>query len=226
MKKRMLLLLTAVLLFLGTGMPQRAAYAGSPAEETSQPGAGAVGLIAYCPEGLVPVVQLGAVESIVAVNGAPRTVPTAGLIFAGNIPAERAVAVIHAPESGCCDLLQLPAADARPLAVCRAGTLVAVLGWGDDYCRILYAGEAGYLPTGSLRFTPTDAVPVAAVLTCPDRACTSVAVLCDARSDAPEIARWPVQTEVSVFARVGEWLLVEHDGLQGFVHEDSIILKH
>lgn len=186
------------------------------------------GLTALYEGATFPVLELGVYESVILIGGEEYAVPTASLTFADDVPAEKAIAVIHAPSTGKCTLRRAASASAKSLGKCKAGTIVAVLEYGGKFCRIHYGGEVGYVLTSCLKFHGGAEVPVGTgVLTWNGKATgrTTINIRNAADSDAHRIAQWPTGTEVVVFGRDGKWFEIEHDGMHGFVHEDYLTMS-
>lgn len=185
-------------------------------------------LIVYSPLGLAPVVQLGSWESIILVDGAARSIPTAELTFSGSVPAEKSVAILRAPDPGRLPLLQRPDSNARSLGHCPAGAVVAVLEYDCDFCRIHCDGGTGYVPTVCLRFCGDLPAPTGTgVLTMNGKATgrTKIPIHSDPAPESPEIAQWRTGTKALVFSHTGEWYEVEQAGMHGYVQQDYLTIN-
>lgn len=174
------------------------------------------------------VVHLGVYESVVSnSDGEHKTVRTSSLAFSGEIPAEKAIAVIHAPDTGKCTLREKASTSARALGKCKAGTVVAVLEYGKKFCRISYQGEVGWVLTSCLKFYGDAQAPIGAGMltwkgqTSSDR---TINIRNTADSGSSKVAEWPVGLSVTVFSKNGKWYEIEHEGVHGFVHEDYLML--
>lgn len=176
----------------------------------------------------VTVTQLGVHTTTIVKSGEALDVPTAELVFAEGVPADKAVAVIHAPRTGKCTLRKAASTGAKSLGQCKAGTVVAVLESGSRFSKIVCDGEVGYVLTSCLKFCDgADAPTGTGVLTWNGKATgkTKINIRNDADSSAHKIAQWRTGTEVVVFGRQGAWIEIEHEGLHGFVHEDYLTIS-
>lgn len=176
----------------------------------------------------VTVAQLGVHTSTVVKSGETLAVPTAELVFAEDVPADKAIAVIHAPRTGKCTLRRAASTGAKSLGQCAAGTIVAVLEVGSQFCKIVYDGEVGYILTACLKFCGgADAPTGTGLLTWNGKATgkTKINIRNDADGSAHKIAQWRTGTEVTVFGQTSEWVEIEHEGLHGFVHEDYLTIR-
>lgn len=154
----------------------------------------------------VTVTQLGVHTTTIIKSGEALAVPTAELVFAEGVPADKAVAVIHAPRTGKCTLRKAASTGAKSLGQCKAGTVVAVLEVGSRFCKIVCDGEVGYVLTSCLKFCGgADAPTGTGVLTWNGKATgkTKINIRNDADSSAHKIAQWRTGTEVVVFGRQG-----------------------
>ncbi|MBQ7849626.1 MAG: SH3 domain-containing protein [Clostridia bacterium] len=176
----------------------------------------------------VTVTQLGVHTTTIVKSGEALDVPTAGLVFAEGVPADKAVAVIHAPRTGKCTLRKAASTGAKSLGQCKAGTIVPVLEVGSGFCKIVCDSEVGYVLTSCLKFCGgADAPTGTAVLTWNGKVTgkTKINIRNDADSSARKIAQWRTGTEVLVFGQQGAWVEIGHEGLHGFVHEDYLTVS-
>lgn len=175
----------------------------------------------------VTVTQLGVYTTTIIKAGETVDVPTAALSFAEDVPADKGIAVIHAPRTGKCTLREKASDSAKSLGKCKAGAIVAVLAYGRRYCRIVYDGEVGYVLTSCLKFYgEADAPTGTGVLTYNGKATgrTAINVRNAADGDSHKIAEWRTGTEVAVFGLEDGWYEIEHDGMHGFVQKKFLTL--
>ena len=170
----------------------------------------------------VTLEQVGTRTSKVHYNGKTHEVPTAELNFGGDVPEGKETGVIYAPNTGKASLRSKASSSATVLRKCKAGTVVTVLDWGNNYCKINYKGSVGYVLTDCLLFPSADQeVLGTAQLSYNGRTTgsTTINVRNPSSGDSAKIAEWPTGTEVEVFGLENGWYEIEYDGIHGFVME-------
>lgn len=200
---------------------------GSSTKPRGHQSAAPSGLTATLEGSIVAISQLGVYQSCVIIDGEEAIVLTADLIFAEDVPSDKAIAVIYAPNTGKCTLRQKASDSAKALGKCKAGAIVAVLEYGRKYCKISCDGEVGYVLTSCLKFYgEADAPAGTGTLTWNGKATgrTKINIRNAADSDAHKIAEWRTGTEVAVFGKNGKWYEIEHEGMHGFVHENYLTI--
>lgn len=176
----------------------------------------------------IGLVQLGAYTSVIEYEGRELTVPTAELQFSADVPEDKQVAYIHAPRSGKCSLRAKASDNAQVLVKCKAGTVVQVVSYGKNYCRIVYEGQVGYVQTACLKFLDTTAEPMCTWPLSYNGKMTGnaeVPIRNDKSNDSAIIVKLRSGTEVTVFSKSGAWYEVEHEGLHGFVHKNFLRME-
>ena len=171
----------------------------------------------------IGLVQLGTHTSVVKYEGREVEVPTAELQFSADAPADKRLAYIHAPRTGRCYLRAKASDKGDVLDKCKAGTVVQVISYGKNYCRIVYDGQVGYVQTACLKFLdPSAEILGTTVLTYNGKAtgAAQVPIRNDKSNDSAIVVKLRSGTEVTVFAKAGKWYEVECEGLHGFVHEN------
>ena len=170
----------------------------------------------------VTLEQVGTRTSKVHYNGKTHEVPTAELNFGGDVPEGKETGVIYAPNTGKASLRSKASSSGTVLRKCKAGTVVTVLDWGNNYCKINYKGSVGYVLTDCLLFPSADQeVLGTAQLSYNGRTTgsTTINVRNAADGDSAKVAEWATGTEVEVFSLQDGWYEIEHDGIHGFVME-------
>lgn len=170
----------------------------------------------------VTLEQVGTRTSKVHYNGKTHEVPTAELNFGGDVPEGKETGVIYAPNTGKASLRSKASSSATVLRKCKAGTVVTVLDWGNNYCKINYKGSVGYVLTDCLLFPTADQEELGtAQLSYKGRTTgsTTINVRNAADGDSAKVAEWATGTEVEVFSLHDGWYEIEHDGIHGFVME-------
>ena len=176
----------------------------------------------------VTLEQLGSTTSKVRYNGTTTEVNTADLVFSSDVPEDKRIAVVYAPNTGKASLRAKASSSADVLKKCKAGTIVSVLEYGKKFCKINYNGSVGYILTSCLQFISPDEQSVGTgVLTYKGKATgrTTINVRNDADGDSAKITEWRTGTEVLVFGKEGKWYEVEANGMRGFVKEEFLTMN-
>lgn len=176
----------------------------------------------------IGLVQLGAYTSVIEHEGRELTVPTAELQFSADVPEDKQVAYIHAPRTGKCSLRAKASDKAEILVKCKAGTVVQVVSYGKNYCRIVYDGQVGYVQTACLKFLDTAAEPMCTWQLSYNGKTTGsaqVPIRNAADDDSSIIVKLRSGTEVTVFAKTGKWYEVEYEGMHGYVHQNFLRIE-
>ena len=168
----------------------------------------------------VQLVQLGGATSTVLLNGEEKEVPTFELDFGSTAEKEKQVAVIHAPKTGKCTLRAKASDSGKALQKCKAGTVVMVLEYGRNWCKISDDGDVGYVQTDCLKWYDAETEDTG-LLSYNGRTTgsTTINVRNTSSGDSAKIAEWPTGTEVEVFGLENGWYEIEYDGIHGFVME-------
>lgn len=176
----------------------------------------------------VQLVQLGTTSSIIIVAGEEQTVPTKELTLSDSIDADKAIAVIYAPNTGKCSLRPEASESAKAIKQCKAGTVVGVLEYGKKFCKVNYHGSIGYVLTRCLNFCNSSQESLGTgVLTYNGKATgkTTINIRNSADGDSAKITEWKTGTEVLVFALTNGWYEIEHNGIHGFVMEKFLTMN-
>ena len=176
----------------------------------------------------VTVKTLGTQESIILVDGEETTVPTSELVFNTEVDADKAIAVIHAPNSGKCSLRKKASKSAGVITKCKAGTVVCVLQYGKQFCKISYNGTTGYVLTSCLKFYGAEPEVIGTgVLTYNGKATdkTTINIRNAADGDSAKIAEWRTGTQVQVFALHDGWYEIEYNGIHGYVMQKFLTIE-
>ena len=176
----------------------------------------------------VTVKTLGTQESIILVDGEETTVPTSELVFNTEVDADKAIAVIHAPNSGKCSLRKKASKSAGVITKCKAGTVVCVLQYGKQFCKISYNGTTGYVLTSCLKFYGAEPEVIGTgVLTYNGKATgrTTINIRNAADGDSAKIAEWRTGTQVQVFALHDGWYEIEYNGIHGYVMQKFLTVE-
>lgn len=176
----------------------------------------------------IQLVQLGTTFSIIKVDGKEQTVPTKELTFSNQIDADKAIAVIYAPQTGKCSLRSKASENAKAIKQCKAGTVVSVLEYGKKFCKVNYKGSTGYVLTRCLKFhSSSQELLGSGVLTYNGKATgrTTINIRNGADGDSAKITEWKTGTEVLVFALTDGWYEIERNGVHGFVMAKYLTMK-
>ena len=185
-------------------------------------------LVATWSDKSVTVKVLGVKESLIVVDKEEQTVATAELVFETEADADKAIAVIHAPNTGKCSLRKKASTSAGVIVKCKAGTVVSVLEYGSKFCKINYDGKVGYVLTSCLKFQECGrALLGTGVLTYNGKATgrTTINVRNSPDGDSAKIAEWKTGTEVQVFALHDSWYEIEYNGIHGYVMQKFLTLE-
>lgn len=174
----------------------------------------------------VQLVQLGGATSTVLLNGEEKVVPTSELDFSSTAEKEKQVAVIHAPKTGKCTLRAQASDSGKALQKCKAGTVVMVLEYGRNWCKISDDGNVGYVQTDCLKWYDAETEGTG-LLSYNGRTTgsTTINVRNTSSGDSAKIAEWPTGTEVEVFGLEKGWYEIEYKGIHGFVMEKYLTLQ-
>lgn len=179
-------------------------------------------------EKTVTLSRLGVLTSSIIRDGVTEEIATRELSFGGDVPAEQAIAVIHAPQSGKCTLREGASDEAKAIQKSKAGTVVSVLEYGRKYCKINDNGTVGYVQTSCLKFYGGEVESLGVgTLTYKGKATgkTTINVRGDAKKGSARITEWKTGTEVIVFDLRDGWYEIEHDGIHGYVMDDFLTMK-
>ena len=178
----------------------------------------------------IPVVieQLGTTTTTVSYQGTTREVPTAEINFSADVPADKRIAVVYAPNTGKASLRAKASSSADVLKKCKAGTIVSVLEYGKKFCKINYNGSVGYILTSCLQFHSPEEQPTGTgVLSYKGKATgsTTINIRNDADGDSAKITEWRTGTEVLVFGIDGKWYEIEANGMRGYVKDEFLTMN-
>lgn len=179
-------------------------------------------------ESPVSVKTWGFHSSVVLVNGKEQTVPTHELTFSEKVDTAKRVAYIHAPRTGRCYLRAKASDKGDILDKCPAGTVVQVVKYGKSYCQIVFEGQVGYVQTACLKFANPKADPMCTWHLSYDGKMTGnaqVPIRNDKSNDSASVIKLRSGTEVTVFAKSGNWYEIEHEGMHGYVHKNFLLLN-
>lgn len=171
---------------------------------------------------------LGSTTSKVIYNGTTTEIATSELVFSADVPEDKRIAVVYAPNTGKASLRKKASTSADVLKKCKAGTIVAVLEYGKKFCKINYNGATGYILTSCLQFISPDEQPTSTgTLTYKGKATgsTTINVRNDADGDSAKITEWRTGTEVLIFSYEDGWYEIEANGMRGFVMDDFITIS-
>lgn len=171
--------------------------------------------------------QLGTITSTVLLKDAKTTIATSDLQFETTAPAGKRIAFIHAPNTGKCTLRDKASGSGASLKQCKAGTVVAVLKYGESFCQVQYKDNVGYVKTNCLKFPGENVQTLgSATLTYNGRATgsTSINIRNTASKDSAKVAQWETGTEVTVFSQENGWYEIEANGIHGWVMDDFLTL--
>ena len=174
----------------------------------------------------VQLLRLGVASSAVIVNGEEKGIPTSELDFGSTAEKEKQVAVIHAPKTGKCTLRAKASDSSKALQKCKAGTVVMVLEYGRNWCKISDNGNVGYVQTGCLKWYDAETEGTG-LLSYNGRTTgsTTINVRNTPSGDSAKVAEWKTGTEVEVFGLEKGWYEIEYNGIHGFVMEKFLTVE-
>lgn len=175
----------------------------------------------------VQLKYLGLIISCVSDASGEHLVATSELEFATDAPEGKRIAYIYAPRTGKCSLWKKASKKSDLVAKCKAGTVVMVLKYGREFCKVCYGNKEGYVLTSCLKFPGTDITVIGTGLISHKgrtSGSTMVNIRGDGDSDAHRIAEWRTGTEVLVFSQKNGWYEVEYKGVHGWVQEQYLII--
>ena len=174
----------------------------------------------------VQLICLGEANSTIMLNGEEKEVPTIELDFGSTAEKEKQVAVIHAPKTGKCTLRSKASDSGKALQKCKAGTVVMVLEYGRNWCKISDNGNVGYVQTDCLKWYDAETEGTG-LLSYNGRTTgsTTINVRNTSSGDSAKIVEWPTGTKVEVFGLEKGWYEIEYDGIHGFVMEKYLTLQ-
>lgn len=176
---------------------------------------------------LISVKTWGFHSSVILVDGKEQSVPTHELTFSEKVDAAKRVAYIHAPRTGRCYLRAKASDKGDILDKCPAGTVVQVIKYGKNYCQIVFEGQVGYVQTACLKFANPKVEPMCTWQLSYNGKMTGnaqVPIRNDKSNDSASVMKLRSGTEVTVFAKSGNWYEIEHEGMHGYVHKNFLIL--
>lgn len=175
----------------------------------------------------VTVKTWGFHSSVIVVDGEEQIVPTHELTFSEKVDAAKRVAYIHAPRTGRCYLRAKASDKGDILDKCPAGTVVQVIKYGKNNCQIVFEGQVGYVQTACLKFANPKVEPMCTWQLSYNGKMTGnaqVPIRNDKSNDSASVMKLRSGTEVTVFAKSGNWYEVEYEGMHGFVHKNFLIM--
>ena len=174
----------------------------------------------------VHLIRLGVATSTVLLNGEEKEVPTFELDFGSTAEKEKQVAVIHAPKTGKCTLRAKASDSGKALQKCKAGTVVIVLEYGRNFCKISDDGDVGYVQTDCLKWYDAETEGTG-LLSYNGRTTgsTTINVRNTPSGDSAKIAEWETGTQVEVFGLEKGWYEIEYKGIHGFVMEKFLTVE-
>ena len=173
------------------------------------------------------IVQLGTWMTAVEYRGQVVELPTAALLAGSDVPMEQRLASILAPANGKCALREMALASSRQLRTVMAGTVVVVLGPGEEWTQVWVDSQVGYVRTDCLNFhAPVTDIVGYAMIARDGRTDGKQTVTLHhiPSSHAPKLVNWPTGTRVSVLAAENGWCEVEANGMRGFIRERHLIM--
>ena len=176
---------------------------------------------------LISVKTWGFHSSVILVDGKEQSVPTHELTFSEKVDAAKRVAYIHAPRTGRCYLRAKGSDKGDILDKCPAGTVVQVIKYGKNYCQIVFEGQVGYVQTACLKFANPKVEPMCTWQLSYNGKMTGnaqVPIRNDKSNDSASVMKLRSGTEVTVFAKSGNWYEIEYEGMHGFVHKNFLIM--
>ena len=176
---------------------------------------------------LISVKTWGFHSSVILVDGKEQIVPTHELTFSEKADAAKRVAYIHAPRTGRCYLRAKGSDKGDILDKCPAGTVVQVIKYGKNYCQIVFEGQVGYVQTACLKFANPKVEPMCTWQLSYNGKMTGnaqVPIRNDKSNDSASVMKLRSGTEVTVFAKSGNWYEIEYEGMHGYVHKNFLIL--
>lgn len=174
----------------------------------------------------VQLVRLGVASSTVIVNSEEKVVPTSELDFGSTAEKEKQVAVIHAPKTGKCTLRAKASDSGKALQKCKAGTVVMVLEYGRNFCKISDDGNVGYVQTGCLKGYDAETEGTGLLsYNGKTTGSTTINVRNTPSGDSAKVAEWKTGTKVEVFGLEKGWYEIEYMGIHGFVMEKFLTVE-
>lgn len=174
---------------------------------------------------LISVKTWGFHSSVILVDGKEQIVPTNELTFSEKVDAAKRVAYIHAPRTGRCYLRAKASDKGDILDKCPAGTVVQVIKYGKNYCQIVFEGQVGYVQTACLKFANPKVEPMCTWQLSYNGKMTGnaqVPIRNDKSNDSASVMKLRSGTEVTVFAKSGNWYEIEYEGMHGFVNKSFL----
>lgn len=156
----------------------------------------------------VDMVLPGVARSIVKLEGAETTVPTAELQWELG-GAEQALATIYAPRSGLASLYARDDGRGGVIKKLKAGSVVLVLGESGKYTKVYGENTVGYVITSALKFH--DPCTGASEVTVTTR--TNLCLNAEGR----KLIDLPAGATVLLIKRNNNWSQVEYEGFVGFM---------
>ena len=156
------------------------------------------------------------------------TVSTDHLVFAEDVNTAHRIAVIYAPRSGSAALREKAASSGKKLDACATGRIVPVLEYGEEFTRVRYEGQEGWVMTDALQFFPGGGSPLGmGTLHLKGKmdGASSVTIRTNTSTSSAKVASWPTGTTVTVLRHEGVWYAVEYDGWYGYVHQQYLTVE-
>jgi len=142
------------------------------------------------------------------------------------------VYAVVSSETGKADVFDVDSDDAERIGALPNGTQITVLKTDDDWSYIDYKGNRGYMPNDALEFSlvgegaasddeeytySEDAVMASVIFE------GGKAPVYGAASDTSQkIGELPTDTEVAIVSSIGEWSLIDYQGNQGYMKNNTL----
>lgn len=170
----------------------------------------------YCP---AVIGELGTQWCTVTVAGHERMIPTTDLRWSTSAPDDAVMATVYAPKSGKASMYNKPSTKGKVIKKAVAGKLVLVIIKGEQFSRVWYDGQIGYMQNKTLQFTGvnTDGVNSLLSLKGKTNGRAKVNVRQTPKANGRKVCAYPTGTEVTVLSVEGSWAEIDVRGYHGYV---------
>ncbi len=175
--------------------------------------------------GSAQVVQLGVYQSKVMKNGKEELALTRDLTLPTNMATGEQLASIYAPNTGKCSLRESDSSSGKLVKNCTAGAVVLVLEMGEEFSKIFYDGDMGYVLTSCLALCDASGeVPGKGTLALNGKTDgrSTINIRNTTSTGSYKVAEWKTGTQVTLLSQEDGWYEVENDGIRGYVMEKFV----
>ncbi|MBO2516776.1 MAG: hypothetical protein CW338_05775 [Clostridiales bacterium] len=167
----------------------------------------------------ITVLALGTAESRILANGREMLIPTWVLVHDSPVKEGFRVCSAAAPRTGKISLFESENAKSKTLCSIPGGQIMEVLETGDEFTKVSYKDQTGYVRNTSVTFWGKRAAAGHGTVHVKGNTDGSktVKVRLKASSDAVSSFSWHTGTQITILSKSGDWYEAEAEGFTGYI---------